>query len=213
MKIPKFKLNFKLIILAIISLIVLLSLVIVVFFVVNSNLLDRLGFFEKSTMNLSFEKERVNIKFNFIETDRAKATEFSKKINTSTNWMEGMTFELDPDTVMFLQKNVPNKVFITFSESGIEFRSESVPLLKSALPDKKYTFSTGSAVLNLNAASQKDYDLQITNPKNILQYASDSGKIRLSNRMDGVLPILDKIAKIEIESRGGEVKGWILLKQ
>lgn len=180
--------------------------------VLINSFLEKVNLKEKSYARLSYEGNTINLNFDITPADLEKALRLSKKLNIKDDWMEGISLTLDPKTVNLLKGNLPEKITLVFEDEGISFSSPSSPLLKSSLSGRNYQIATTSGSLTLNASSERDYDLKIVEPLAVLTYADASGKVYLSTKADGLLPILKKVARIEIESRNGEVKGELKIK-
>lgn len=174
--------------------------------------LERVNLKEKSYANLSFENDKINLKFEIADLDKEAAARFSKQMGVSSDWMEGISLGLDEKTVDLLKGNLPERIDLKFEDDGMSFSSLTSPLLKSSLTGRNYEISTGSGSLSLKASSDRDYDINIIEPVAVLNFLSKSGEIYLSSKAEGFLPSLQKIARIEIESRNGEVKGTLKLK-
>lgn len=222
MKIPKINippLNYLILITA--AVILVFSVAVLTFFkpetfntfsLVLSNVFEKTNLASKSSASLEYTVDRVKINFDITERDFKKVEVISAKLGIGDDWTKGVQLQLNSEMIGYLKDNLPQEFVLNFNEDGLVFTSKGAPVLKSALADKKYEFSTGSSKLTLNSLSPKDYDLEIIEPEKVLKYASSSGKLYVSQRLDGVLPILSKIAKIEIRSRNGEVRGEIKLK-
>lgn len=176
------------------------------------SLLEKVNLKEKSYASLSFEKEKVNLSFNVVDSDKQSAIRFSKQLGISNDWMEGISLGLDERTVNLLRGNLPEKINLSFEEDGISFSSPTAPLLKSSLTGKNYEISTASGSLSLKASSERDYDIKIIEPFAVLNYLSKSGKVYLSSKTERFLPSLQKVARIEVRVRNAEIKGKIQLK-
>lgn len=177
-----------------------------------NSFLERVNLRDKSYASLAYEGNTIKLNFDIAPEDVEKATKFSKKLDIRDDWMEGMSLTLDQKTVNLLRDSLPEKVALEFEDQGVSFSSQSSPKLKSSLSEKNYQLATTSGSLTLNASSQRDYDLKIVEPLAVLEYADAQGKIYLSTRAEGLLPLIEKVARIEIQSRNGEVKGSIRIK-
>lgn len=196
-----------------------ISLLIIFLFLIVSSLVsayllygDKLFYSPKSQANLSFEGDTVKVDFDILEKDRPAAENFSAKLGVDSSWTSGISLQLDPKTVTKLSEIVPANLDLIFTASGIELKSQSAKGLKSALGTNKYELATGSASLKLDYASEKDFNLTIVDPAPLIKHASASAKLHLSPELRGVLPIADKIDRIEIDSRNGMVTGKISTK-
>lgn len=198
---------------------ILISAAIVFLFIVTSALVGAyflLGkdFFDtpKSQIKISIEGEEVKFNFDITPKDKEKAEAFSNSLGVNTDWTRGISLQFDEQTVSRLNEILPPQLDMVFVPSGVEFSSKSVKVLTSALPDNKYELATTSGKLTLNYSNEKDFDLVIVDPTPLINYASESAKLHLSLKLEGVLPIASKIDRIEVISRGGEIRGKIVIK-
>lgn len=174
--------------------------------------LERVSLRDRSYVKLTYEGNTINLSFDIAPEDVEEAAKFSKRLGIKDDWMEGISLTLDQKTVNLLRDNLPEKVALDFEDQGAGFSSQSSPKLKSSLLGKNYQLATATGSLTLNASSERDYDLKIVEPLAVLEYADAQGKIYLSTRAEGLLPLVEKIARIEIYSKNGEIKGKIQLK-
>lgn len=177
-----------------------------------NSFLETVNLREKSYVNFTYEEDTINLRFDIAPMDLEQASNLSKKLDIKDDWMSGISLTLDQRSVNLLKDTFPERVALNFEDDGIRFSSPSSPKLKSSFSGSDYQIATVSGSLTLNVQSSRDYNLKIVEPWAVLKYADAQGKIYLSTRAEGLLPSLQKIARIEIESRNGEVKGKISLR-
>lgn len=167
---------------------------------------------QKSQAQLSFNDSSVNASFQINSKDQQNMQQFSNNLGVSTDWTRGITLKFDQDTVNFLSKVLPKKLSLSFAPKEVDFNNQGLSLLNSSLPAQSYRLATGSANLNLKRVSNESFTLDMIDPAPLLRYATSSGKLYLSNELQGLFPILDKIATIELKVNGGDLQGQIKLK-
>lgn len=167
---------------------------------------------QKSQAQISFSDSSINISFLINPKDQIAMQQFSSNLGVGSDWTKGINFKLDQDSVKFLSKIMPSKLSLSFSPKEIDFSNQGLYFLNSSLPSQSYSLATGSAHLNLERESGENFNLTISDPKPLVEYASSSGKLYLSNQLQSLFPIMDKVATIELKVNGGNLQGSIKLK-
>jgi hypothetical protein len=166
-----------------------------------------------STATLSQEHQKLVLKFDLTDAEKKDAESFSKALNVSPKWLEGITLELDPSSVEKLNIALPLKVNVDFSQNNLNLSSKNNKLLSSSLPKNEYHFATESGKLGFKVLSDREFDLEIIDPAPLALYATSSGELTLSSKIEGsILPILSKIGTIKLKVSGSSINGEILLK-
>ncbi len=174
----------------------------------NLNLIPTL-----STATLSEEQQKLVLKFNLTEKEKKDAEDFSNKLNVSPLWLDGITLQLDPSSLEKLNIALPLKVNVDFSEGDFKFSSTKNKMLSSSLPKNEYSFATSSGKLNFKVISDQEFDLEIIDPSPLALYATTSGELTLSSKIEGsILPILSKIGTIKLKVSGSNINGDLKLK-
>lgn len=175
---------------------------------------------KKSMASLYIEDQKIKIKFNIADKDRLDALEFSRRLGVGDSWFEGISLELDGDTRGKLSQILPLEVVLNFDNGKLFFKNAKSlynvsfknQILKSAQSKTDFEFATGSARISLREQNERDFSLDINNPDPLLQYATESGQLYLSKKLYGMFPILNNIARIELNVNGKNVNGEIQLK-
>jgi hypothetical protein len=166
-----------------------------------------------STATLSKEQQKLIIKFDLTDAEKKDAESFSKAINVSPEWVEGIALELDPSSLEKLNVTLPLKVNVDFSQNNLKLSSKNNKLLSSSLPKNEYNFATESGKLSFKVLSDREFDLEIIDPAPLALFATSSGELTLSSKIEGsILPILSKIGTIKLKVSGSSINGEILLK-
>lgn len=201
----KFKVNFKLFIPITAGIIIFLILILFS----NKFLLSQT--IHKSTANFSVQGSKLVIDFDIADIDQDSAIKLSKTLGVNTNWTGGIELELDKQSLEWIEDKNPEKVYLDFSDDSISFNSSPVYALNNVLPEERINFSTGSARLNLVRKRNGDFNLKLKDPQDLIFYATSSGKLTISEKMQILFPILNKIDTIDITLQEKSVKGRISL--
>lgn len=166
-----------------------------------------------STATIRADQQKIALEFDLTENEQQDAEDFSNRLNISPAWLNGVALELDPAALERLNLTLPIKVNVDFSQSTLKLNSKNHKLLTSSLPKNEYNFATSSAKLQFKVLSDKEFDLEIIDPNPLAQYATTSGELTLSSKIEGnILPILSKIGTIRLKVNGSNINGEILLK-
>jgi hypothetical protein len=176
------------------------------------NLLLEKGILKKSTVYMYIDNHNLKIKFNITPQDVVSANSFAQALTGTNTWLSGMALALDESTLTKLSPLLPLVLNLSFSGNSLSFSSNQKSVLDSALPENHYQFATGSANLSLDGNSVSNFNLKIDNPSPLLLYATSSGKLVLSSKLDGLFPILQSLSTINIKAKGQNVRGEIILK-
>ena len=206
------------------SLVILITGLIVSFFVLYPNTMvqsfvqsvqQRLGMQKLtqtgSKVNISASGGQLRMQFTVAEKDQEGAARFSQSLGVSGNWQKGIEVGLDDKTLTQLEPFLPLQADMSFEEKKIVLSSRSFSFLKSALPQSGTEFATGSGKLSFNGEGN-NYHLKIEKPTDLLVYATSSGKLSLSKKINSVFSIGDKVATIELNLAGKNLDGEIVLR-
>lgn len=196
-----------------------ISAVIIFLFIVTASAIGSYLIFGKNIFNppksqvkITVEDQEVKFSFEIVEGDRLKVEEFSKRMSIGTDWIKGVSLQFDTQIAAKISEILPKELEIVFTNEGLEFNSKASTALKSSQITNKYELATSSGKLTLNYLSEKDFNLLIVDPAPLINYASESAQLHMSNRLEGVLPIASKIDRIEVISQGGVIKGKLKIK-
>ncbi|MBI2022166.1 hypothetical protein HYS93_04810 [Candidatus Daviesbacteria bacterium] len=180
----------------------------------SQGVINRLIKKDNSFAKVYLESNKLKIDFVFSQNGRQKAIAFSQKLALGDDWVDGLSFELDGQTVTSLKDYLPTQLVLNFSGQDLTFSSQnrSLNLLKNSLTKKQYYFATHSAQIAFETASDQDFSLEMTNPKQLLDYATSSSQLNLSKKAELLFPLSDRIAKILLKASGKNLSGQITLK-
>ncbi len=137
-------------------------------------ILNYQGFFDKSTLFLS-ENGALQVNFKIVRKDQEVIDQFSSNLGVSKDWMSGISLRLDPKTLEFLKK-FPQKLTLNFTPKEVDFSSHGVSLLSSSITPQSFEMASGSAKLSVKVSGEKDYNISLSKPADLLKYATSSGR-------------------------------------
>ncbi len=167
---------------------------------------------QKSTAEVFLEGNKIKARFNIGPKDKPSALAFSQNLGIGDGWMSGVSATLDDQSLEKLSKILPVKLNLKFSGEGASFETLGLPSLESGLSKSEYNFATESGRLTLKTQDNNDFSLEVSDPGPLLNYATVSGQFRASAKVVEMVPILSKMAKIEVRVNGKNVRGEVKLK-
>ena len=177
----------------------------------GKNFLSYLNLVDQSKANISLDGKKVIFNFKIADADWQKVQSLSTNLGINSEWVKGLSIELDENSISYIDQSLPSEVFLNFSDKKIELSSSIFPSLSSALPSKRYEIATQSSSLSLLISSETDYELNLKEPATLLKYATISGQVSLSEKLDPLFPIISKIDTIKVDVKGKNIKGEITL--
>lgn len=167
---------------------------------------------QSSQAYINIERENVQIKFKVASGDQSLIKQFSSNLGVSEEYLSGISFEVDENTKANLEQFLPINVNLDISPKRMGFFTPGIKGLESSLIKDKLEFATGSSKLDLKVRGDKEIELEIQDPEPMLKYATNSGQINLSDKLEPLFPIMEKIATIKLEINGNHLEGEIVLK-
>jgi hypothetical protein len=168
--------------------------------------------YTESKAYLITSDQNLKISFDFNKKDQILAQQLSQKLAVDNTWEKGISLELDSTSAAQIAQITPLTVQMKLADNLIKFENNNQKQLSNSLPKNNLDFGTGSAKLTGQVQTVQDFDLVIVEPETVLNFASSSGKIRLSDKLLPLFPILAKIARIELSVHGKSVSGEINLR-
>lgn len=167
---------------------------------------------ESSSAEVFVDNGRLTFKFKIVKKDELNTGQFAQNLGIKNSVFENFSLELDKNSLDKIGPILPVKVDLDITPKRIWFSNTGLNPLKSGLSKTTYNFATRSGKLDLKVNSPQDFDMQIIDPKVILEDATSSGKINLTSKSYAMFPILAKIDRIELRVNGRNVSGEIMLK-
>lgn len=169
-------------------------------------------FRKQSEVKVSLVDSKINLSFDLIEEDKAKFRQFVK------NWFEldeeinSLSFGIEENTKAMLSQNLPVDLKLAITEKSLSFNSNMVSGLQNALVNSDIKFATSSSKLDVQYTDSSKYHVRIEDPADLANYATTSGKLITSSKIEGLFKSLPKIATIELNVDGKNISGSIKLK-
>lgn len=196
---------------SIVLLIILIILIIFLFVFQNQSWVKE-KLTKQSTADIFVEGNFLKINFKIKDSDQAKLNSLIANLGVSNDFLNGISLELDQSSLAKLSKNLPTQVKLQITEKSLSFQGSNSSLLNTSLPSKSIHYATGASDINLNFRNDENYNLEITDPAVLAYNATSSGTLHLSSKLQGLFPILSKIAKINLAVNNKSWNGEILLK-
>lgn len=169
-------------------------------------------FKKQSMVKASLIDSKLNLAFDLIDEDKSKFKAFVNNWFGLVENIETLSFGIDENMKSMLSQNLPISVNLVVSEKSIQFYSRSIPGLQNPLIKNDYEFATGSSALKVEYSDPSKYHLKIEDPKDLVNYATASGILTASSKLEGLFKSLPKVATIELNVNGKNVSGLIKLK-
>ena len=136
---------------------------------------------------------------------------FSQNLGVSSGYLDGIELELDNESIGKVSEITPIEANLEVSDRALKFSSKSAKSLKSALSKSDYRLASGSGVFEMNVNSGSDFKINIKEPKEVLEYATSSGELTLSSKINPWFQTLQRVDRIYIEVKGKALNGEIVL--
>lgn len=169
-------------------------------------------FRKQSQVNVSLADSKLNLNFDLIEEDKPKFGIFINKWFGTNEEIHSISIGIDENTAAFLAGSLPIQLNISVNENQLEFKNQSIPTLQNALIKNDFDFATGSGKLSIKFTDPSKYQINIENPAELAFYATSSGILTVSTKIEGLFKSLPKIATIEMNVNGKNISGSIRLK-
>lgn len=182
------------------------------FGVLAQQIYQRNIFAEKSSIKLWTENTALKLEFSLTKEDKQKMQVFNKNLGIGNDYLQGISLELDPESIQKLSEFLPVNVALTIEPKRISFASSILPTFASSLIKENKEFATEGGKLKFSKSSDSEFQLVMEDPRPLLKYATESGQIMMSDKLHLLFPILDRVGTIEMLVNGKSVSGSIEIK-
>jgi hypothetical protein len=166
---------------------------------------------QKSSADLKIEEKKLKLNFNITANDRQVAESFINNLGADRKVFEGISLELDDQSLTRLQPILPVRLTLDFSSNKLSFYNLSLPKLNSGVAGDVVNFSTESGRLRMSSKGNV-FHLEIEDPNPLMKYATESGQLQLSKKLDLLFSILSKVGRMRLDVDGKSLSGEIQLK-
>ncbi len=169
-------------------------------------------FKKQSEVKVSLIDSKINMAFDLIEEDKAKFAAFVNNWFGVAEEIKNLSFGIDESMKAMFSQNLPVDLKLTITEKSVGFSSNMLPGLQNALVKNDIEFATGSSKLDVEYSDSSKYHLKIENPADLAYYATSSGILTASTKIEGLFKSLPKVATIELNVSGKNISGKIVLR-
>ena len=166
-----------------------------------------------SSVEIYREQNQLRLDFEIDEEDSEVFEQLSARLGISEEWKKGIGLTLDNESLDRLTSHLPLRAGIDVEDNKILITSLGLKsFLHSGVSGERITFATGSGQLDLSAGNE-EYELKLKEPKELVRYATESGKMNLSNKVtSGLFSLMEKVDTIELSLKGKSLEGEIGLR-
>lgn len=169
-------------------------------------------FRKQSQVNLSLVDSKLALNFDLVDEDKPGLAGFVNNLYGKNMEVRSLSVGLDEKLVGILAPVLPVNLNLKISGNSLEFKSQVVPSLQNALIKNDFEFATGSGTILVKYTDNTKYQVKINDPADLLNYATASGKLVVSSKVEGLFKTLSKVATIELNVNGKNISGKIVLK-
>ena len=158
------------------------------------------------------DQNTLRMKFQIEEKDKQSFIMLSEKLGVTTKWQEGISFNLDEESMNQIEPYLPLTTDVSIEGNIVTLTGNAFNFMPSGGVGDEVYFATEGATLKF-ARGTTQADLYLTQPEHLISYATASGKVNLSRKIESELfSLASKVDTIDIEIKGKSVEGKIVLK-
>src|SRR3989344_5598549 len=166
-------------------------------------------FAKQSEVSISVIDSKLKLDFKLLEEDKPKFQAFTKRWFGVSEEIKTLDLGIDENLTALVAPNLPVDLELTISDKSLEFKNQNLPGLQNALIRTDFEFATGSGKLSVKYTDSSRYRLEIENPEELVFYATSSGFLMASDKLEGLFKSLPKVATIELNVNGKSILGSI----
>lgn len=169
-------------------------------------------FRKQSEVKVSSIDSKINLNFDLTQEDKPKLKAFVRNWFDDSEDISSLSIGIDENLKRMLSANLPADLNLEISPKSLGFSSNLMPGLQNALIKSDFKFATGSGRLDIQFTNPSKYELKIDNPSDLANYATSSGMLIVSSKIDRLFKTLPKVATISLSVNGKNISGQIVLK-
>lgn len=182
-----------------------------VFIQFSLNSFSQNPFSRQSGVNISLVDLKLKLDFDITKEERPQFNAFIRNWFGETDEINNISFAVDENLEEFLKASLPVKLILDTDGKTLNFKSKSVVPLQNPLVKNDFEFATGSGKLSVKYTDPSKYQLSIENPADLVFYATSSGTLTISQKIERLFQTLPKLATIELNVSGKNIAGKIVL--
>lgn len=169
-------------------------------------------FSKQSEVSVSLLDSKLKLDFDLTKEDKPKFNTFVRNWFGESKDIKKISLSIDKSLSEFLQSGLPTKLILDIDERSLNFKSYSAASLQNPLVKSDFEFATASGKLSVKYTDPSKYQLSIQNPGDLVYFATSSGALTISEKIEGLFQTLPKLATIELTVNGKNIAGKIVLK-
>lgn len=176
------------------------------------NTFSQSPFNKQSRVDVSLIDSKLKLNFEIMNEDKPAFQSFVQNWFGIRDEIKSLDFGIDDNLVQTLSPILPARLNLKITDKTLEFRNQTVPGLQTALTGTDIDFATGSGKFKVRYTGPTQYQLNIDNPADLAFYATSSGILAASSKIDGLFKSLPQVATIELSVTGKNIAGRIVLR-
>lgn len=169
-------------------------------------------FRKQSQLMVSLNDSKLNLKFDIADSDKQNFSAFLRNLDSENDHIQTLTVGLDKNTAEVLSPVLPAELDLEITAKSLIFKNKTFGGLQNALVKSDIDFATAGGSLKVRLTDNSKYQIQIEKPDVLVNYATGSGMLTLSSKVEGLFKTLPKVATIELNASGKSISGKVVLK-
>lgn len=167
---------------------------------------------KQSEVNASLVDSELTLNFEIIEDDKLAFQNFVNNWFGVREEIKSIKVGIDESVIQVLTPILPAKLNLTVKDKSLDFKNQPISVLQTAMTGTEINFATGSGKFKLKYSNPTQYQIRMENPAELALYATNSGMLTASSKIDGLFKSLPQVATIELSVGGKNISGQIVLK-
>lgn len=176
------------------------------------NTFSQSPFRKQSEVSVSIIDSNLKMNFEIIDEDKPVFRNFVSNWFGVDDDIKTLDFAVDQNVIQAISPILPVKLNLKVTDKSLTLKSQYASGLKTAMTGTDINFATGSGKLKVKYAGPLEYQLKIDNPEDIAVYATASGMLVASNKIEGLFKSLPQVATIELDVSGKNINGKVVLR-
>lgn len=169
-------------------------------------------FLKQSHLMVTLSGAKLNLKFDIADQDKQNFSAFLKNLGSDNEEVQTLNIGLDKNTAEVINPVLPAELDLEINDKSLIFKNKTFGGLQNALVKSDIDFATSGGSLKVRYTDNSKYQMQIEKPEALVNYATGSGILTLSSKIEGLFKTLPKVATIELNASGKSISGKVVLK-